>query len=302
VPSRAEIQEFEQALLAQGGVTQGTGTLPDQLLVWRPENTDFDFFRTKSWEESLGIGSCLKRTLRAERGFVYESGDGITALVDFQGPTFLTENFGYAAPCIFRPLLRPVPRSELATLTSLKTLFGKPGVPRSTQNLKVGQAEAIAALVGDPLPPAILMPEESFTDEGLIWNRASQTWGREGPMRDVVLNTKEAWRALFREKPRAEVGWGTDNRYDLFSEHDRAVAEFKLVATRATLDQLDRYLKRLRRDRGGEWRGHIVWGNSCTRGLIDAINSRPDVTLWRCDRRSDDRAHLVRTDWVGSDR
>ncbi len=95
VPSGAEIQEFEQALLAQGGLTQGTfGTLPDQLLVWRPENTDWDFFPTKSWEDSLGIGSCLKRTVRGDRGFVYESGDGIAALVDFQGPTVHTENFG----------------------------------------------------------------------------------------------------------------------------------------------------------------------------------------------------------------
>lgn len=296
MPSRAEIQEFEQALLAQGGLTQGTfGTLPDQLLVWRPENTDWDFFRTKSWEDSLGIGSCLKRTVRGERGFVYESGDGITALVDFQGPTVPTENFGYAAPCIFRPLHRPVPRSELSTITSLETLFGKPGVPRSTQKLSVSQAEAIASLISDPLPPAILMPEVSFTDEGLIWNRASQTWGLEGPMRDMVLNTEVAWRALFRHKPRAEVGWGTENRYDLFSEPDRAVAEFKLVATSATLIQLDRYLDALDFERGGDWRGHIVWGNSCTRGLVEAVNRRSDVTLWRCDRTSDNRAHLVRT-------
>ena len=122
VPSREEIQEFEQALLAQGGLAQGTsGTLPDQLLVWRPENTEWDFFPAKAWEESLGIGSCLKRTVRGDRGFAYESGDGITALVDFQGPTFRTENFGYAAPCIFRPLCRPVPRSDLSRLTSLNT-------------------------------------------------------------------------------------------------------------------------------------------------------------------------------------
>jgi hypothetical protein len=195
VPSREEIQEFEQALLAQGGLAQGTsGTLPDQLLVWRPENTEWDFFPAKAWEESLGIGSCLKRTVRGDRGFAYESGDGITALVDFQGPTFRTENFGYAAPCIFRPLCRPVPRSDLSRLTSLNTLFGKPGVPRSTQNLTVSQAEAIASLIGDPLPPVILMPEVNFTDEGLIWNRASQVWGLEGPMRDRVLNS-EAWRA-----------------------------------------------------------------------------------------------------------
>jgi hypothetical protein len=156
----------------------------------------------------------LKRTVRGDRGFAYESDDGITALVDCQGPTFRTENFGYAAPCIFRPLCRPVPRSDLSRLTSLNTLFGKPGVPRSTQNLTVSQAEAIASLIGDPLPPVILIPEVNFTDERLIWNRASQVWGLEGPMRDRVLNS-EAWRALFRQKPRAEVRRGTENRYDL---------------------------------------------------------------------------------------
>lgn len=296
VPSREEIQEFEQALLTRGGLTQGTsGTLADQLLVWRPENTDFDFYPTKAWEKSLGIGSCLKRTVRGDRGFAYESGDGITALVDFQGPTFRTENFGYTAPCIFRPLHHPVPRSELSRLTSLNTLFGKPGVPRSTQNLTVSQAEAIASLICDPLPPVILMPEENFTDEGLIWNRASQVWGLEKPMQDSVLNS-EAWRALFRHKPQAEVGWGTQNRFDLFSEPDRAVAEFKLVATKATFDQLERYLKGLRLNRGGDWQGHIVWGNSCTRSLVEAVKMRSNVTLWRCDRTSDNKARLVRTD------
>jgi hypothetical protein len=297
VPSRAEIQEFEQALLAQGGLTQGTfGTLPDQLLVWRPENTDWDSFsfHSYSWVDSWDIGSCLKRTVRGNRAFVYESGDGISALVDFQGPTVQTDSFGYAAPCIVRPLHRPVPRSELSTLTSLNTLFGKPGVPRSTQNLTVSQAEAITSLISDPLPAVILMPEVNFTNEGLIWNRASQVWGLEGPMRDMVLNS-EAWRALFRQKPRAEVGWGTENRYDLFSEPDRAVAEFKLEATSATLVQLDRYLDGLKLDHGGNWLGHIVWGNSCTRGLVEAVKRRSDVTLWRCDRTSDNRARLVRT-------
>lgn len=296
MPSQAEIHEFEQALIAQGGVAQRTiSTLPDQLLVWRPENTDWDFFPTKTWEESLGIGSCLKRTARGDRGFAYESGDGITALVDFQGPTIRTENFGYAAPCIFRPLRNPVPRSQLSRLSRLDTLFGKPGVPRSTQNLNVTQAEAIASLIGDPLPPVILMPEVQFTDEGLIWNRASQVWGLEGPMRDRVLNS-QAWRALFRHKPQAEVGWGTEDRYDLFSEPDRTVAEFKLVATSATLAQLDRYLRGLTHDRRGDWHGHIVWGNSCTRSLIEAVKKRPDVALWRCDRIAEDGARLVRTD------
>jgi hypothetical protein len=297
VPSREEIAEFEQALFALGGLSQGTsGTLPDQLLVWRPENTDWHSFLTAWDESSWEIGSCLKRTVRGNRGFVYEKGDGITALVDFQGSTFDTEHFGYAALCVVRPLHRPVHRSVLATLPSLNTLFGKPGVPRSTQNLSAIQAEAIASLIGDPLPPVILMPELDFTNEGLIWNRASQEWGLEGPMGDMVLNTEEAWRAMFCQKPWAEVGWGTENRYDLFSEPDRAVAEFKLVATSATLVQLDRYLDVLRRDHGGDWQGHIVWGNSCTRSLIEAVRRRSDVTLWRCDRTSDQGAHLVRTD------
>jgi hypothetical protein len=298
VPSQAEIQEFEQALLAQGGLTQGKLTkLPDQLLVWRPENVEWESFsfNTYSWVDSWDIGACLKRTVRGDRGVVYESGDGITALVDFQGPTVRTEHFGFSAPCVFRPLQRTVPRSELSAITSLDKVFGKPGVPRSTQNLSVGQAEAIASVISDPLPAFILMPEVDFTNEGLIWNRATQEWGLEGPMRDAVLNS-EAWRALFRQKPQAEVGWGTVDRYDLFSEPDLAVAEFKLEATSATLVQLDRYLDGLRLGRGGDWQGQIVWGNSCTRGLVEAVKRRSDVTLWRCDRTSNSEARLVRTD------
>ena len=63
-----------------------------------------------------------------------------------------------------------------------------------------------------------------------------------------------------------------------------------------TLVQLDRYLDGLRRGRGGDWQGHIVWGNSCTRGLVEAVKMRSDVTLWRCDRTSESTARLVRTD------
>lgn len=177
MPNRVEIQRYERALIAQGGVQQGNvGPVPDQLLVWRPENTDWESlsFNTHSWVDSWDIGACLKRTARGDRGVLYESGDGITALVDFQGPTDKTENFGFAAPCVVRPLRRPVPRSELSPILSLDKLFGKPGVPRSTQNISASQAEAIAGVIGDPLPPFILMPEMEFTADGLIWNRATQ--------------------------------------------------------------------------------------------------------------------------------
>lgn len=306
MPGLAEIQQYEQALIAQGGRKQKRiRPLPDQLLVWRPENTDWKslFLNACSARKhrpadpgSGGIGACLRRTDRGHRGVLYESGDGITALVDFQGPTVRTENFGFAAPCIIRPLQRPVPRAELSRITSLDKLFGKPGVPRSTQNLSVSQAKAIATVIDNPLPPFILMPEVAITVEGLKWNRATQAWGAEGPMRDAVLNSETAWRALFSHRPQAEVGWGTTDRYDLFSEPDRAVAEFKLEATNAALAQLDRYLDGLRRNRGGDWKGHIVWGNSCARGLVEAVKTRSDVTLWHCERMSDTSPHLVRTD------
>jgi hypothetical protein len=154
----------------------------------------------------------------------------------------------------------------------------------------------IAALVSDPLPAFIYMPEADCADEEVIWHRAGLEWGREGPMRDAVLSSG-AWRALFRRKPLPEVrsSAGSD-RYDLLSEPDRAVAEFKLVANSTTLIQLDRYLDTLAHDHGGHWRGHIVWGNSCSRRLAEAVDRRSDIKLWRCDRTRDNRASLVRTE------
>jgi hypothetical protein len=126
VPTRAEIRAWERALLSQGGSDEGSfRKLPDQLLVWRPENAgSWDFFDAKSWDFCEALVSCLKRTVRGDRAFVYESGEGITALVDFQGSSYWLDDWGYVAPGVFRPLNCPVPRSDLVERNLLKTVFG----------------------------------------------------------------------------------------------------------------------------------------------------------------------------------
>jgi hypothetical protein len=141
----------------------------------------------------------------------------------------------------------------------------------------------------EPLPPFIAMPEEECKDERPEWLRADAEWGRELPMRDAVLATPREWRKLFSTTPQKEdPSEDRFDRYDLVSHEDRVIAEFKLDATTATLGQLERYLDYRRGQTRRRWTGHIVYGNSCTRTLREAIDRRPkrlpEVRLWRCDR------------------
>jgi hypothetical protein len=107
-------------------------------------------------------------------------------------------------------------------------------------------------------------------------------------MRDAVLDAPKQWRKLFTTRPEKEVSSEDRfDRYDLVSREDRVIAEFKLDATSATLGQLERYLDYRRAQTRRRWSGHIVYGNSCTRTLREAIERRakrrPGVRLWRCD-------------------
>lgn len=124
------------------------------------------------------------------------------------------------------------------------------------------------------------------------WLRADSVWGHEHAMRDAVLNTG-AWEVLFEHAPRPEVRSGDGfQRYDLISYKDRKVAEFKLDANPATLAQLNRYLEYLGSSRHESWTGCIVWGNSCSHTLVERVEEREDVQLWRCDRGFRDEPEL----------
>jgi hypothetical protein len=261
------------------------------LVVWKPANAGgWDWFDAREWEYCESVGTCLKRTVRGSRAFVYESGSAgaITAVLDFQGsPGEPLRDWGYVAPNVFRPLATPIPRADLSEGV-LRNIFGKRGVPRHGQELDPQQASAIvAALRPAVVPPFIAMPVKRCPrPPGEGWLRADIVWGREGPMRDAVVESGE-WRKLFRHRPSAErrSAHGFD-RYDLVSYQDRVVAEFKLDATAATLNQLDRYLKSLHEWRGGDWTGHIVWGNSCSHTLVEPASHRRNVSIWQCDRRT----------------
>src|ERR1700733_10331275 len=113
MPSSASLREWEKALRALGGRPEG-GKRPDQLAVWRPANAGgWDWFDARSWDYCETPCTCLKRTTRGDRAFVYETGSdaAITAILDFQAaPGDRLPHWGYAAPAVFRPLPIPVPR------------------------------------------------------------------------------------------------------------------------------------------------------------------------------------------------
>ena len=203
MPTRNSIRAWESYLTSVGGERHRARRAPDQLQVWRPENAGgWDAFDSHWWEYCEALSTCLKRTVRGDRAFLYESGEGITALVDFQGETFWHDHWGYVAPALFRPIAACVRRTDMARSPALGSILRRG--PVNGQNLAEEQAAAISALIPGGVPPFIAMPQRRCRKRDSEWLRADREWGRELPMRDAVLRTRE-WRKLFRQRPRPEV-------------------------------------------------------------------------------------------------
>ena len=68
---------------------------------------------------------CLRTTSAGSRAAVYRtgSGGGVVALVDFTAGAEERPGGGWHAPCVVRPLERPVPRSELLADDLLAPVF-----------------------------------------------------------------------------------------------------------------------------------------------------------------------------------
>jgi hypothetical protein len=112
-------------------------------------------------------------------------------------------------------------------------------------------------------------------------------------MRDAIRDTPAAHKRLgFDTVPVTEVRPpGSLLRMDLHGPG--AVAECKLAAGLAALDQLDEYLSILRATEPGGWKGHIVADQVVTSELRRAVFARPDVRLWVCRRDDQDEALLI---------
>jgi len=219
MPTKTAVSRWESFLRGIGATAEQEARLPDQLQVWRPENAGgWEAFDSHWWEYCEALSTCLKRTRRGDRAFVYESGEGVTAIIDFQGETSWLPDWGYVAPGLFRPLLSDIPRTALARRAVLGPLLRRG--PVSGQNLSKAQARAIAQLAGDALPRFYRMPPQSCADEEVEWFRADKEWGLELPMRDAVLSSGE-WqkKKLFKRQPLPEVRSGDAvDRYDLITD------------------------------------------------------------------------------------
>ena len=176
--------------------------------------------------------------------------------------------------CVFRPLLEAIPREVLGRSPALHNLFRKPGVPRGKRGLNHEELTAIVAAMRPQLVPPLvaMLAEPCARPPGEGWFRADAEWGLESEMRDSVLSSGQ-WRWLFESEPRAESRSADGfQRYDLINYDDQIVAGFKLDANPATLKQIDRYLESLRASEGIGWTGYIVWGNSCSRTLVEQVS------------------------------
>lgn len=267
----------------------------------RPENHGSpEWVEAHEWHSCEAAASCLGWTERRHRGYTYFTGGPdafLAGLIDYQSSAQHHPSFPSVASGVFRPLPTPVGRDRLLQEPELSSLF-KPGRRVPAQRLTEERTAALDRIVSESLgavPDFMLMPEEECSELGAEWDRVGNAWGLEKTMQEAIRTHGRAWRKLFESEPRAEVrgGMGRD-RYDLVSDDDRVVAELKLRANTATLSQLDRYLQG-KPSRGRAWRGHIVYGMSCTERLRDAVQKRGGtLALWSCEKGHGNRPKLRR--------
>lgn len=271
--------------------------LPSQMVIWAPRYVEsYDAYLESGdlFEPEWAFGgSCLADTQPGDRAVVYEKGpegNGLVGVFDFNDRPMPNERWGRLAPGLFTPLPATVPRARLVARDApraVRDLFSN--VQGGKRRLAPAVAEAILGLTGDlpdfawrPIPPD-LSPADfeapPAADEVL--------WANEREMQKAIADHPRSWsrlgcsvRPLLEQRSNDRY-----SRYDLLSYDDKVVIETKLAGDLLTLEQIQRYLRTLRKERGGTWRGHIVVGVWATGRLRRAVEELPDVRLWQCHRR-----------------
>lgn len=271
--------------------------LPTQVVVWAPryvENYDEYLESGDLFDPDWAFGgSCLADTQPGERALVYEKGaegNGLVGVFDFNDRPMPNERWGRLAPGLFTPLDPIVPRALLVAAdapTAVRKFFanmqgGKRRLPETTAREILGLTGDLPDFAWRPVPPD-LDPDDFNSVPGTD----EVPWANEREMQRAVGEHRPAWNRLGCSEPPLFERRSNDrfSRYDLISYDDEVVIETKLAGDLLTLEQIRRYLSTLRKERGGEWQGHIVVGMWATGRLQRAVQGLPDVRLWHCHRR-----------------
>ncbi len=239
--------------------------------------------------EDLFASSCMKDQQPGDRAVIYETGRegaGLVAWVDIVSPAAPSEQFGFVAQCSIHRAEPSVPRSALMADPDLAPIF------RSIIGRRWLPPQARAAIVRLSPPPAfrwVAMDEDWDIAAGWTPADPGNPWGLESSMQAAIARDPAARAALgLGDDPVPEVRSGDRrDRYDLLS--DGVVAELKIAADQGVMEQLDRYLATLQRERprDGGWVGRIVFCRFATRCLVSLVEQRGDVELWRCVREGE---------------
>src|SRR4051812_25355389 len=236
-----------QPLLGSECISFSSPVDPRQVVLWGPPEVDRALRHYNSALDATDYeyaSTSLGHSQRGDRAAVYEAGDGrgIVALFDFGGPPVRQDSWGRLAPGILRPLLRPISRAELLANPVLAPPLRK---IRGRRRLNAEQGAAITALVGEPVPFALLQtdPADHGDFDGPVAD-PGRSFGTEAAMQEAIATSARAYRCLgFRRSPERE-SWSDDGqrRFDLVDRGLRVLAELKLEGTRSALEQVDDYL------------------------------------------------------------
>lgn len=166
--------------------------------------------------------------------------------------------------------------------------------------LDMAEARAIEQLAGE-LPEFIRMPLPEWAEEvrGVFaWDpdEPDPQYVSEHQLHMRLASRPPLWERLgFESPPQIEV-WSADRscRYDLSSFAERIVVEVKLEGHFDALDQVLRYLAKLRDETGQDWRAHIVVAVSADTARRRATAKHRNVTLWAACEISGDSDELNR--------
>jgi hypothetical protein len=267
--------------------------VPNQTMIWKPAEAQRAQAR-QIHEEEPGWESagCLKHSKKGDRAVVYISGGdrGVYGYFDFGTDAMPHHELRYAGWGRFVWLEQHIPPGAIEDRDGpILRLVRRPN------RLSQDQQDRLQATIGRFPKRAEMPAQPSPTDADWVWFPAGAAWdwGSERAMQLAIAGDEPSWRKLeFTAPPKCEqqVVHGL-RRTDLWEPG--VIAECKIVADRATLDQVHGYLAAYRSSHPEiQWRGHIIAARGYSRILAkDAI--RAGVGLWLCERESGATPHLM---------